>query len=105
MNNPGINELMNKARSYESFINSKLADKTQVRREYLEVTLRQEAQAEFPELRTYHNNGALETPAELELFNNVLDTMIKKMGFTLTDNDNSAVTPEALRKRFNPDRS
>lgn len=104
MDTPDINELLGKVHSYERFINSKLADKTQVYREYLEVTLKQEAQSEFPELRSYYLDGNLETPPELDMFCYVLDTMAKKMGFELTERENDITSPEALRKRFNPHR-
>ena len=103
MQNRDIHELMKKARTYERFINAKLADKTQVRREYLESTLKQEAQAKFPELRSYYNNGKLEKPDELKLFSNVLDSMIEKMGFTLVTEKDIGLTPDGLRQRFNPD--
>ncbi|WP_217521837.1 hypothetical protein [Vibrio metschnikovii] len=105
MKNQHIHKLMDKARTYESFINSKLANKTQVNREYLESTLKQEAQAKFPELRHYHNNGKLVVPDDLKLFSNVLNTMIDKMGFKLVTENNMGLTPHGLRQRFNPDRS
>ncbi|WP_104046438.1 hypothetical protein [Vibrio jasicida] len=96
--------LLVKAKGYEVFINDKLADKTSFCREYIDE-LKQEAKKEFPELREYMDNDTVVAPPEQTLFDEVLKTLVKKMGFEAVEELESLTSPEALRRRLNPDRS
>ncbi|WP_432773911.1 hypothetical protein [Vibrio parahaemolyticus] len=98
-----LQTLVMQARNYESFINSKIAEVTSFRREYLDELLRT-AKIQFPEMRDYELDGRMVTPPQVQLFQNVLDTLIAKMGFTITEHQDELTSVRALRRRLNPDR-
>ncbi len=93
--NEFVIRLMKCARSYESFIVTKLLDKQSISADEL-VMIEKDAISKFPELTTRRQKESV--TAELELFNKVLNNLILKVGFKASDSPDSVYIRDGIIK-------